>query len=149
MVPAWKPFGLGLRSSSVLLVCFLSSYFPLHHFVINTHKVFQPTFASLSNIFGRKSLTLAGLAFFLAGTIVAGVSQDFTVLIAGRCVQGVGGGGLIALSEIILTDLVPLRLRGLYFAYLGSAWSVGSVIGPILGGGFAQNISWVSFPRLT
>jgi MFS family permease len=108
--------------------------------------VFQPTFASLSNIFGRKALTLAALAFFFAGTTAAGASHDFTMLLAGRCVQGVGGGGLIALAEIIMTDLTPLRLRGLYFAYLGSAWSIGSVIGPILGGGFAQTVSWVSYP---
>lgn len=105
--------------------------------------VFQPTFASLSNIFGRKSITFIALAVFLAGTVVASVSHNFTEMLIGRSIQGVGGGGLIALSEIILTDLAPLRVRGLYFGYLGAAWSIGSIIGPLLGGGFAQNVTWV------
>ncbi|KAJ5132360.1 hypothetical protein N7448_006518 [Penicillium atrosanguineum] len=104
--------------------------------------VFQPTFASLSNIFGRKALTSVALAFFLTGTVVAAVCHNVTELLIGRSIQGVGGGGLIALSEIIMTDLAPLRLRGLYFGYLGAAWSIGSVTGPLLGGGFAQNVSW-------
>ncbi|CAG8051214.1 unnamed protein product [Penicillium olsonii] len=107
-----------------------------------TSTVFQPTFASLSNIFGRKSITFIALAVFLAGTVVASVSHNFTEMLIGRSIQGVGGGGLIALSEIILTDLAPLRVRGLYFGYLGAAWSIGSIIGPLLGGGFAQNVTW-------
>ncbi|EEP77863.1 conserved hypothetical protein [Uncinocarpus reesii 1704] len=113
--------------------------------------VFQPTFASLSNIFGRKPLILIAIVFFLAGTLVAGLSENFTHMLIGRSIQGVGGGGLIALSEIIVTDLVPLRLRGQYFGILSAMWSVGSVTGPILGGGFAQDVSWrwifyINFP---
>jgi MFS family permease len=64
-------------------------------------------------------------------------------MLVGRSVQGVGGGGLIALSEVIVTDLVPLRLRGQYFGILSAMWSVGSVTGPILGGGFSQDVTWV------
>ena len=64
-----------------------------------------------------------------------------------RSIQCVGGGGLIALSEVIVTDLVPLRLRGKYFGVLSSMWSVGSVTGPILGGGFSQSVTWVIYPR--
>lgn len=79
------------------------------------------------------------------GTVVAAVAKNFTYLLVGRSIQGVGGGGLIALSEVIVTDLVPLRLRGQYFGILSAMWSVGSVTGPILGGGFAQDVSWVSF----
>nr|KMM68572.1 drug resistance transporter [Coccidioides posadasii RMSCC 3488] len=113
--------------------------------------VFQPTFASLSNIFGRKPLILTAIAFFLAGSLVAGLAQNFTHMLVGRSIQGVGGGGLIALSEIIVTDLVPLRLRGQYFGILSAMWSVGSVTGPILGGGFSQDVSWrwifyINFP---
>lgn len=98
----------------------------------------------MSNIFGRKPLILTALAFFFAGTLVAGLSKNFTHMLVGRSIQGVGGGGLIALSEIIVTDLVPLRLRGQYFGILSAMWSVGSVTGPILGGGFSQEVSWVS-----
>ncbi|KAI1951051.1 hypothetical protein LOZ12_002058 [Ophidiomyces ophidiicola] len=104
--------------------------------------VFQPTFASLSHIFGRKPLILAAIVFFLAGSLVSALSENFTHMLVGRSIQGIGGGGLIALSEIIVTDLVPLRLRGQYFGILSAMWSVGSVTGPILGGGFAQEVSW-------
>ena len=108
--------------------------------------VFQPTFASFSNIFGRKPMILTTIALFLAGTIVAGLSNDFTQMLVGRSIQGIGGGGIIALTEIIVTDLVPLRLRGNYFGIISAMWSLGSVCGPILGGGFAQNVSWVCTP---
>ncbi|KAI1921164.1 hypothetical protein LOZ65_003832 [Ophidiomyces ophidiicola] len=104
--------------------------------------VFQPTFASLSHIFGRKPLILTAIVFFLAGSLVSALSENFTHMLVGRSIQGIGGGGLIALSEIIVTDLVPLRLRGQYFGILSAMWSVGSVTGPILGGGFAQEVSW-------
>ncbi|KAI1942618.1 hypothetical protein LOZ66_001023 [Ophidiomyces ophidiicola] len=110
--------------------------------------VFQPTFASLSHIFGRKPLILTAIVFFLAGSLVSALSENFTHMLVGRSIQGIGGGGLIALSEIIVTDLVPLRLRGQYFGILSAMWSVGSVTGPILGGGFAQEVSWVSTKTL-
>jgi MFS family permease len=64
-------------------------------------------------------------------------------MLVGRSLQGVGGGGIIALSEIVVTDIVPLRLRGQYFGILSAMWSVGSVTGPILGGGFSENVTWV------
>ena len=111
-------------------------------FLINA-KVFQPSFASFSNIFGRKPLVLMALVFFLVGSIVAAIAKDFTYLLVGRSIQGVGGGGVIALTEIIVTDLIPLRLRGQYFGIISSMWSLGSVLGPVLGGGFAQDVSWV------
>ena len=81
--------------------------------------------------------------FFLVGSVVAGLANDFTNMLIGRSIQGIGGGGIIALCEIVVTDLVPLRLRGQYFGIISGMWSVGSVTGPILGGGFAQNVSWV------
>ncbi|KAK2745895.1 hypothetical protein FQN57_003508 [Myotisia sp. PD_48] len=113
--------------------------------------VFQPTFASLSSIFGRKPLIIVAIVFFFIGTLVAGISNNFTMMLTGRSIQGVGGGGLIALSEIMITDLVPLRERGKYFGILSAMWSLGSVLGPILGGGFSQNVSWrwifyINFP---
>lgn len=65
-------------------------------------------------------------------------------MLVGRSIQGIGGGGIIALTEIVVTDLVPMRQRGAYFGLISSMWSLGSVTGPILGGGFAQNVTWVS-----
>lgn len=86
---------------------------------------------------------LTALTLFFVGTVICSVANDFTHMLVGRSIQGVGGGGLIALSEVIVTDLVPLRLRGQYFGILSAMWSVGSVTGPILGGGFAQDVTWV------
>lgn len=87
---------------------------------------------------------LTALTFFFVGTVVASVAKNFTYMLVGRSIQGVGGGGIIALSEVIVTDIVPLRHRGSYVGILSAMWSIGSVLGPILGGGFAQNVTWVS-----
>ncbi|MCJ1246345.1 hypothetical protein MMC30_003552 [Trapelia coarctata] len=107
-----------------------------------TSTVFQPVFASFSHIFGRKPLLITALAFFTAGAIICAVCTNFTVLLAGRSLQGIGGGGIIALTEIVVTDLVPLRKRGKWFGFLGAMWAVGSTAGPIVGGAFAETISW-------
>lgn len=107
--------------------------------------IFQPSFASFSHIFGRRPVIMVGLVLFLIGAIIAGVSQGFGALLVGRSLQGIGGGGLIALTEIVVTDLVPLRLRGQWFGVISAMWSVGSVSGPIIGGAFAQNVTWVCF----
>ena len=110
----------------------------------NIAVVFQPSFASFSNIFGRRPMIMISLIFFCVGAIIAAIANNFTYMLIGRSIQGVGGGGLISLSEVIITDLVPLRWRGQYFGILSAMWSVGSVTGPILGGGFSENVSWVS-----
>lgn len=89
-------------------------------------------------------MIMVALVFFLAGSILAAVSQNFTHLLVGRSIQGIGGGGVIALTEIVVTDIVPLRLRGQYFGIISAMWSLGSVLGPVLGGGFAEDVSWVS-----
>lgn len=101
-----------------------------------TATVFQPVIGSLSNIFGRKPLVLASLVFFFVGAIVASVAPSghgMGTLLVGRSIQGIGGGGIIVLSEIIPTDLVPLRQRGAYLSTIGAMWAVGSVSGPLIG----------------
>lgn len=91
-------------------------------------------------------MILTGLVFFLIGAIIAAVARNFAVLLAGRSLQGIGGGGLIALTEIVVADLVPLRLRGQWFGLISAMWALGSVSGPIIGGAFAQGANWVSMP---
>ena len=89
-------------------------------------------------------MVMVGLIFFLIGALVAGLANDFGTLLVGRSFQGIGGGGLIALTEILVTDMVPLRLRGQWFGIISAMWSIGSVSGPIVGGAFAQKVTWVS-----
>jgi MFS family permease len=83
------------------------------------------------------------ITFFFIGSLVAGIANDFTQILIGRCIQGVGGGGIAVLTEVVVTDLVPLRLCGNYYGILSAMYNLGSVLGPILGGGFAENVSWV------
>lgn len=89
-------------------------------------------------------MILISLVFFAVGAVICAIANDFTYMLIGRSIQGVGGGGIISLSEVIITDLVPLRWRGQYFGILSAMWSAGSVTGPILGGGFSEKVSWVS-----
>jgi hypothetical protein len=107
-----------------------------------TSTVFQPLFASFSHIFGRMPLTIVAMTLFLVGVLVAALAQNFELLLAGRTIQGVGGGRIIALSEIIVTDLVPLRVRGQWMGVLAGTWALGSVSGPVIGGAFAQVGAW-------
>jgi MFS family permease len=88
-------------------------------------------------------MVLIALVFFCVGAIVCAVAKDFTYMLVGRSIQGIGGGGIIALTEVVITDLIPLRWRGQYFGFLSAMWSIGSVTGPILGGGFAESATWV------
>ncbi|KAF2847853.1 MFS general substrate transporter [Plenodomus tracheiphilus IPT5] len=107
-----------------------------------TSTVFQPVIGSFSHIFGRKMLIYISLALFLAGCIIAAVADNFTVILVGRSIQGVGGGGILCLTEMVVVDTVPLRERGKFFSLFGAMWSVGTVAGPLVGGGFSEEVSW-------
>lgn len=108
-----------------------------------TATVFQPTFASLSHVFGRREMLLVALTLFTIGSVIGGAARNFTDLLIGRCIQGTGGGGISALTYIIATDMVSLRERGKWFGLITMMWALGSVTGPIIGGAFAQGPSWV------
>ncbi|EOD43394.1 putative mfs multidrug transporter protein [Neofusicoccum parvum UCRNP2] len=104
--------------------------------------VFQLPIGALSEIFGRM-YTLSGcIVFFLVGIIISSVSHGYTEMLVGRTLQGVGGGGIILLNDIVITDLVPMRQRGAYFGIIGGIWALGSVSGPVIGGALAYKASW-------
>ncbi|EAS35857.3 uncharacterized protein CIMG_01211 [Coccidioides immitis RS] len=107
-----------------------------------TSILFQPVHTALSDIFGRKQILYCCIVLFGVGSLIIGFSRDMKTLIAGRAVQGVGGGGLEALSEIILTDITTLAERPLYLGILSFVWAAGSAFGPLIGGMFAELVSW-------
>ena len=76
------------------------------------------------------------------GSIIASAANNVSLLLVGRCVQGVGGGGLVALTYVVLTDMVTLRERGKYMSVISLQWAIGSVIGPVIGGAFAEMVTW-------
>lgn len=108
-----------------------------------TSAVFQPSIGAFSGIFGRMPVLLACTLFFLVGIILAAVANNFTMMLVGRALQGVGGGGVILLNDIIITDLVPMRQRGKYFGIVGGIWALGSVTGPVIGGALSYRASWI------
>ncbi|KAG4026726.1 hypothetical protein MFRU_037g00370 [Monilinia fructicola] len=104
--------------------------------------VFQPTWAAFSHIIGRKSVLMTALFFFSIGTVLCSVASNIELLLVGRCIQGIGGGGLVGLTYVLLADMVTLRERGKWMSIISLQWAIGSVIGPVIGGAFAEKLSW-------
>jgi MFS family permease len=100
------------------------------------------TWVSFSHCFGRQSILLVTVVIFGVGAILCAISQDYTLMLVGRTVQGVGAGGFIGLTTVVITDMVPLRERGKYYAHISAVWAVGSTTGPIIGGALAQSGAW-------
>ncbi|ROS79170.1 MFS transporter [Cellulomonas sp. PhB143] len=96
----------------------------------------------LGDLYGRKVLFIICILIFLVGSILSGTSQTMGQLIAWRAVQGIGGGGLMVLSQAIIGDVVSPRERGKYQGFFGAVFGVSSVAGPLLGGFFVDNLSW-------
>lgn len=107
-----------------------------------TMTAFQPLYGQTANIFGRRSLTLLAVLLFLVGSAISGSAPNLGALIAGRAIQGIGGGGINILIEIIVADLVPLRERPKFISYIFIGYTVAVILGPVIGGLLAQNVSW-------
>ncbi|MCW2953332.1 MAG: drug resistance transporter, EmrB/QacA subfamily [Conexibacter sp.] len=101
-----------------------------------------PLYGKLGDLYGRKRVFQAAIGIFLVASALCGLSQSMLELILFRALQGLGGGGLIVGAMAIVGDIVPPRERGRYQGLFGAVFGVSSVIGPLLGGFFVENLSW-------
>ncbi|MEU7023586.1 MFS transporter [Streptomyces sp. NPDC046203] len=101
-----------------------------------------PLWGKLGDQYGRKRLFQGAIVLFLIGSALCGIARDMPQLIGFRALQGLGGGGLIVLSQAIVGDLVTPRERGRYQGLFGAVFGASSVLGPLLGGLFTQHLSW-------
>ena len=107
-----------------------------------TTTVSTPLYGKLSDLYGRRSMFQAAIVIFVVGSALCGIAQDMGQLIAFRALQGVGGGGLMAMAFAIIGDVVSPRERGRYTGYLGAVFALASVAGPLLGGFLVDHLSW-------
>jgi EmrB/QacA subfamily drug resistance transporter len=104
--------------------------------------IVMPVYGKLGDLVGRKWLFVAAISIFLVGSAIGGLADSMSTLIAGRAVQGLGGGGLMILALAIIADVVPARERGKYNGVMGAVFAVSSVAGPLLGGFFTEGPGW-------
>lgn len=107
-----------------------------------TATAFSPTYGSLCDIFGRKEVFISSVTIFEIGSLMCGVAPSLIVLIFGRAVQGIGLGGIISCTFILISDIVALRDRGTYQGIIGAVYGMAGIVGPLLGGVLTDGISW-------
>ncbi len=101
-----------------------------------------PILGKLSDIYGRRPLTLLSILVFTAASILCGLSQSLAQLVAFRALQGIGGAGLIAMAHAAIADVVTPRERGRYQVYMSGMWGLASIGGPVVGGLMTDHLSW-------
>ena len=104
--------------------------------------VVGPVYGKLGDLYGRKIVLQTAIVIFLVGSALCGLAQGMFELIAFRALQGIGGGGLIVTTMAVIGDIIPPRDRGKYQGFFGAVFGVSTVLGPLLGGFFVDNLSW-------
>ncbi|HXH35957.1 MAG TPA: MDR family MFS transporter [Plantibacter sp.] len=104
--------------------------------------IVMPVYGKFGDVLGRRRLFLVAIALFTIASIGCAIAGDFTQLIVWRAVQGLGGGGLMILSQAIIADIVPASERGKYLGPLGAVFGLSAVGGPLLGGFFVDHLTW-------
>ncbi|HYD10806.1 MAG TPA: MDR family MFS transporter, partial [Acidimicrobiales bacterium] len=107
-----------------------------------TSTIGVPLFGKISDLIGRKVVLQFAVIMFLVGSVLAGAAQDMLQLIVTRGIQGIGGGGIMAMSFVVMGDLIPPRERGKYAGYFTGVFAVSSVVGPLVGGYLTDSLSW-------
>jgi EmrB/QacA subfamily drug resistance transporter len=101
-----------------------------------------PLYGKLGDLYGRKKVLQTAIVIFLVGSALCGLAHSMTQLIAFRALQGLGAGGLMVVTMAVVGDIIPPRERGKYQGYFGAVFGVSTVVGPLLGGFFVDNLSW-------
>lgn len=104
--------------------------------------VFVATWGKLSIIFGRKYAMFVAIILFEAGSLMCALASSMNILIGGRVLAGVGGGGIQSLVFIIVAEIVPIEKRPLAMGLVGCVFAVASVLGPLIGGAFTTHVTW-------
>ncbi|KAA9394270.1 MFS transporter [Kocuria coralli] len=104
--------------------------------------VMMPVYGKIGDQIGRKPVLLAAITLFMVGSAISGLATNIDWMIAGRVVQGLGGGGLMILSQTVIADVVPPRDRGRYMGLMGGVFALASVAGPLLGGWLTTGPGW-------
>jgi EmrB/QacA subfamily drug resistance transporter len=101
-----------------------------------------PLYGKLGDLYGRKIVIQAAIVIFLVGSALCGQSRNMAELISFRALQGLGAGGLVVVAIAVIGDIIPPRDRGRYQGLFGAVFGVATVIGPLIGGFFVDNLSW-------
>jgi EmrB/QacA subfamily drug resistance transporter len=101
-----------------------------------------PLYGKFGDLYGRKVVLQTAIVIFLIGSALCGIAQNMPELIAFRALQGLGAGGLMVTTIAVVGDIIPPRERGRYQGLFGAVFGVSTVIGPLLGGFFVDNLSW-------
>jgi MFS family permease len=117
----------------------LSSYSWVITAYVLAMAVTVPLYGKLGDIYGRRRLYIVAISIFLFGSVLCGLAQSMTQLVASRAIQGMGAGGLFALAIATVGVIVPPRDRGRYQGLIGATFAAGSIIGPAIGGLIVDN----------
>jgi EmrB/QacA subfamily drug resistance transporter len=104
--------------------------------------IVMPVYGKFGDVLGRRNLFLVAIALFTVASVGCAFAGDFIQLVLWRAVQGLGGGGLMILSQAIIADIVPASERGKYLGPLGAVFGLSAIGGPLLGGFFVDHLTW-------
>ena len=104
--------------------------------------IVMPIYGKCGDVLGRRNLFLIAIALFTLASVGCALATDFWGFVIFRAIQGLGGGGLMILSQAIIADIVPAKDRGKYMGPLGAVFGLSAVAGPLLGGFFVDHMTW-------